>query len=238
MKRMLKALLAFGLVWGSTEYSLFGSPENSSLSHDGFRRTTAVGEAASGPGIRIRIYNLAAVSQATLDRAIKEADRIFRAAGVDMEWIECGVDNQNTATAQECQKPAGPLALNLRITLRYHQANRGVEDTFFGVAQPYQDGGVQAALFYQHIDSFAKAGTASRSLLLAHAIAHEIGHLLLWSKSHSSTGIMQASWRQADLKAIEQGQLAFSPSEAESMRANLLARQKHYQLITASERLP
>ena len=46
---------------------------------------------------------------------------------------------------------------------------------------------------------------------------------------------MKASWFQGDLKVIEQGKLAFSLQEAESMKANLLARQKHYQVIVASD---
>ena len=236
MKRMLKALLAFGLLWGNTGDSLFGSPENSTLSHDGFRGVTAVVNTGVWPkNSPSYLQSGRRVPPATLDRAIREADRIFQAAGVEMEWIKCGVDNQNAAKAQECEEPAGPLALNLRIALRHDQGSSRVEDTFFGVAQPYQDGGVHATLFYQHIDSFATAGSASRSLVLAHTMAHETGHLLLWSNSHSPTGIMQASWRRADLKAIEQGQLAFSPSEAESMRANLLARQKQFQLLIASD---
>ena len=66
--------------------------------------------------------------------------------------------------------------------------------------------------------------------ILGHAMAHETGHLLLWSKSHSSTGIMKASWSREDLREIAMGHLAFTFQEAEVMRGNAKARakQEHY----------
>jgi len=125
--------------------------------------------------------------------------------------------------------------LNVKISFSREETRSTTEDTRFGVAEPYGRGGVEAILYYQQIDTFARSGLASRSLALAHALAHEVGHLLLWSKSHSPGGIMKAQWSRSGLKAIEQGKLAFSLEEAQSMKANLLRRQMHYQLIMASD---
>jgi hypothetical protein len=125
--------------------------------------------------------------------------------------------------------------LNVKISFRREKTRSTTEDTRFGVAEPYDRGGVEAILYYQHIDTFASSGSASRSLVLAHALAHEVGHLLLWSNSHSPGGIMKASWNRSDLMAIEQGKLAFSFEEAQRMKANLSRRQMQYQLIMASD---
>ena len=227
-----RVLVVIGVLLGAGENFLLGLQGTSSLSIDG-----------SGPmdldatvRISIRVFNLAKVRPATVNRAITESDMIFRKAGVQIKWVECA--NQNTANLPDCDEPAGPLALNLRVAPRPDPMAAGIKETLFGVAEPYENEGVHATLFYEHIDSFARAGLVPPDLVLAHAMAHELGHLLLWSKSHSPRGIMQASWRKEDLKSIEQGRLAFSSEEVKIMRANLLARQKWYEVIVAANSLP
>ena len=54
-------------------------------------------------------------------------------------------------------------------------------------------------------------------------MAHEIGHLLLHSTSHSSGGLMRAEFRPADLKKAGQRQLKFTPEQAEAIHRNRLA---------------
>ncbi len=52
-------------------------------------------------------------------------------------------------------------------------------------------------------------------------MAHELGHLLLGSNSHSLTGLMGANWRTVDLIHMEQGGLAFSEEQSRKMKATL-----------------
>jgi hypothetical protein len=188
----------------------------------------------TSPRLCIRVYNVAEVPPATLRRAIKEADRVFQQAGIEVGWAECLSDNKNAAKTQGCEQPTGPLMLSVRILFDPEKARPVAQDAFFGAAEPYDRGGVEATLFYEHIDTFARSGGASPSVVLGHALAHEVGHLLLWTKSHSSRGVMKASRSKQDLQAIEQGKLVFSPEEAESMKANLFRRQKHYEMIMTS----
>ena len=53
--------------------------------------------------------------------------------------------------------------------------------------------------------------------LLAHATAHEIGHLLGLTE-HSRSGIMRADWRKGFLKMAAHAALIFSEDEAARMR--------------------
>ncbi len=46
-------------------------------------------------------------------------------------------------------------------------------------------------------------------VILGHAAAHEIGHLLLGSNSHSPQGLMRARWSRQDLQNAGIGQSSF-----------------------------
>jgi hypothetical protein len=174
--------------------------------------------ALSNSLLTIRIRNVAEVSPGTLNRAVKEADGIFGQAGIHAKWLECA----STETVSECQGLPGPMKIDLRIVLR--NPRRQGADNLFGLATPYEDFGINAAVFYEHAQNFARGGAASVAQILGHAMAHEIGHLLLSSNSHSSSGIMKASWSREDLREIAMGHLAFTFQQAEVMRGNVKAR--------------
>jgi hypothetical protein len=61
-------------------------------------------------------------------------------------------------------------------------------------------------------------------VLLGHGIAHEIGHLLLGTQRHSSSGLMQAHWDARELRLAVSGLLNFSARQAEAIRADVQAR--------------
>ena len=56
--------------------------------------------------------------------------------------------------------------------------------------------------------------------MLAHVMAHEVGHLLL-PHGHSATGLMRANWDAADLRRAVYRQLNFTAEQAELIRARL-----------------
>jgi hypothetical protein len=49
-----------------------------------------------------------------------------------------------------------------------------------------------ASVFYDRVSAIAKGGSAALPVLLAQAMAHELGHLLLGSHSHSRAGIIRS----------------------------------------------
>jgi hypothetical protein len=61
-------------------------------------------------------------------------------------------------------------------------------------------------------------------LYLGLTMAHEMGHLLLQSATHSLAGIMKARWPPEDLRAAERGNLTFTSEESRSMRNGALRR--------------
>ena len=93
-----------------------------------------------------------------------------------------------------------------------------------GVALVEEQGRVYASVFYQRVADVAESGKISTGKVLGHAIAHEIGHLLLGSNSHSPAGLMKADWKSGDLKLLDMGRLHFSPKEGSLMRADVASR--------------
>ena len=59
--------------------------------------------------------------------------------------------------------------------------------------------------------------------VLAHAMAHEIGHLLL-PYGHSAAGLMRADWDAKDMRLAAHGRLNFTREQAELIRTRLLGR--------------
>ena len=76
-----------------------------------------------------------------------------------------------------------------------------------------------ANVFMNRVTEQAAVGELSASRMLGHAIAHEIGHLLLGHNSHSPGGIMVAPWSKQDLWRMSKGDLLFTHQEIARIQA-------------------
>ena len=79
----------------------------------------------------------------------------------------------------------------------------------------------QIAVSYDRVEQICADFNLPRSTLLGHVMAHELGHFLLGKNSHSSDGIMIASFREQDLRRAERGKLLFTKRQAVQMRARI-----------------
>jgi hypothetical protein len=94
-----------------------------------------------------------------------------------------------------------------------------------GTAYPdEQVAGYFAYVFYDRIQELAQRRRLGHALL-ADVMAHEIGHLLLGSTSHSASGIMCAHWNYEELRKVSEGAMSFIPSQSRIMRDRLRAHQ-------------
>src|SRR5262249_9037943 len=62
---------------------------------------------------------------------------------------------------------------------------------------------------------------ANEPRLLAHVLAHEIGHVLQRNNAHSESGVMKAHWTADDLGSMARRPLEFSEVDRQSIRATL-----------------
>ena len=150
-------------------------------------------------------------------RAKAEMSRIYRDAGIDIVWTKEAPDPQVTLTI---------LSRELTDQLT-------VVTTALGGAVGTRDyRGRRAYVFYNRVERVARTylNTSRRRgtndtdnvIVLAHAMAHEIGHLLL-PYGHSATGLMRADWDAKDMRLAVHGRLNLTSEQAELIRTRLLA---------------
>jgi hypothetical protein len=91
------------------------------------------------------------------------------------------------------------------------------------MSSPFAAFGLNVRLFDDHIRKAALWHDMPYMTVLPYAMAHEIGHVLLRSGSHSRRGIMSRVWTKYEYERMAHGALGFSDDETKTMSANLLA---------------
>jgi len=165
-------------------------------------------------GITILVYDSARVPPRDLAKANRQAGTIFRAARIAAAFVDCSAGS----LAEVCHRPARGTEFVVHIVPN----GKTSTDAVFGVAFLGADGsGTYSDIFYDRVEQMHRDSGASLAGLLGTVAAHEIGHLLLGSHSHSATGIMSAQWQHEELRLINMGSLGFIPEQAYRMRARI-----------------
>ncbi|MGI9070768.1 MAG: hypothetical protein ACR2JB_05420 [Bryobacteraceae bacterium] len=153
--------------------------------------------------VQVRIFNLARVPRRDLSRAEGEVTRIFGEAEMEVNWAEGSLEdtaslitdfsaNNSSPTGCNAARHAGELRLQL---LPY--APHGVDARTLGFSLPCAAFGIDSTIFIDNCESVTCQTLASFSKVLAYAMAHELGHVLLRSAEHAQTGLMSARWDKA-----------------------------------------
>jgi len=170
--------------------------------------------------ITVLVHDSAQVAPSVLNGAEIETARIFRAAGVEIEWIRCS--NRSAIVEDECHVIPGSNQFVLHIV----PTGETSSDLVFGIAFLGADGsGKYCDVFYDHIAEAHHESGVNLSLLLGMVAAHELGHLLLGSHAHSYMGIMTPVWRGEVLRRMDMGSLLFTSEQASAMRARIRGRE-------------
>ena len=146
--------------------------------------------------LRIHLYDQAHVPAGTLKWATAEATRIFRAAKIKINWEQPSAESPRDQGLD--MSSAMPWKLGERQYLVVRIMRRTPATTTFrgalGFALPVAQNGAHVSIFYDRVEALARCVSAASYVILGHAMAHEIGHVLLSSSGHSSAGLMQARW--------------------------------------------
>jgi hypothetical protein len=213
MKRSLKIQLAVG-IFSAAGCQLYASDHQS--------------HPADLQPVAIYVYDLAGVSSHTLAQATEEAARILATAGVQVVWQPGPSD---ASEAHECDfEVKSHDTLSRRPDSRDHLVLRLVRNFperslpgALGYSLPDARFGVHATLFYERIEAVSKTGDIALATMLGHAIAHEIGHVLLGTTDHSPSGIMKARWGRRDYWQASMGLMVFAPREREAIQRRAAA---------------
>jgi hypothetical protein len=184
------------------------------------------GKTASEKGppqmLSIRLYDQAKVPAQVLHSAADEVSWLFRAARIRISWecpsSESPGDQGTDMTGAPFRQPDNRRYIVVRLM-------RGTPVTLFpralGYALPFAQTGAHVLIFYDRVDALTRRVDAAMYIILGHAMAHEIAHVLLGSTEHSTGGLMESCWTPADWRLASQGLLTFRREEIERLGARV-----------------
>ena len=174
---------------------------------------------SSAPNLTVSVFNDAGVESSVWLQAQGRATEIMRRSGISLTWLDCGFPASGKPDSN-CSAISYPAHLSVRIVAKFSPLKADI----FG--QSFQDAageGNYVLVYYASIKAFRAATTVPVGELLGCVVVHELGHLLLGTASHSSTGLMSAVWQDPELQQVVRGNLFFSGGEGEHMRSRYAA---------------
>ena len=166
--------------------------------------------AAAALTITVRVYDLYGLSPDQRTRALELAAETLSQANVAVTWIDCSrVDGVAPPACLAVLKDG-------EIVLRFqHRTDR--DRHILGTAIVRDDGpNVLASVYAESIAERSVKTGLPTWLIMGRVTAHEIGHLLLGTNSHTPNGLMQAKW---DLKRQHSSEWRFTTRDAAKMRS-------------------
>jgi hypothetical protein len=162
----------------------------------------------------ISVHDYADVPPLRLAAAEANARRIFGLAGVKTVWVSCSPKLEESEPADCFTVDATHLMV--KILSGKTTAHVRDRDDVLGNALLADNGvGYYAYAFLGHIEMLEQHLGFP---VLGYVLAHEIGHLLFGSNSHSVNGIMSPHWNGPELRRISEGNLLFLPDESRVLR--------------------
>jgi hypothetical protein len=180
--------------------------------------------------IQIRVFNSARVPGRDLSRAQTEVARIFREAGMEVAWADGALDDHESLTkdfsannfsASGCTAPSHARELRVQLIA---QAPSGSALNTLGFALPCAAFGLDSMVYIDRCESVTYHTPVTFSKVLAYAMAHELGHVLLRSSQHTQAGLMRALWDKSDWMRAAAGAMPIDAEQALRMRAELSGR--------------
>jgi hypothetical protein len=175
----------------------------------------------------LSVFNDASVPAEILAHGEARAAHILAQAGIQVEWLNCAAGGSHVPNQFEQPSPCSRIGYPSHLSVRIVLAGRSAREDIFGEAYTDSQGkGSYIKLYYAHLAEPNAHLPLGEGELLGYVIAHEVGHLLLGTDSHSHEGIMQGRWEDPQLREAGRGNLQFTPSQAGLMREHLAGEQK------------
>jgi hypothetical protein len=177
--------------------------------------------------LQITVYDKAQLPRQVHTTVANEVRRILRVAGISLEWIagdpktpEASVMiYQSSRRGRELEDACGArrdIALDVLPV-----APPALRSTVLGMAQPLARTGLNVRVFDDHVREASEREHRAPAIVLAHVIAHEIGHVLLRSNVHNRRGLMSEVWTKHEYEWMEKGILLFTADESRKMGMTL-----------------
>src|SRR5262245_40665565 len=151
---------------------------------------TAEITARAAEPVVIRCYTMVTTSDEALARARAVASSLLHEASIDIEWRDCSKAN--------CAEPLEAAELVVRIAAASPMTTPGALGS--SLVDVNGGSGTLATVFADRVSIVAQRTGVDAGTLLGRAMAHEVGHMLLGTTRHGSSGLMRAEWRDRELR--------------------------------------
>src|SRR5689334_22370515 len=168
------------------------------------------------PAVTIQLRDYARVKPKSLDKAREIVSRMYKRAGVGIEWL-----GDASPGAEESRASAAQLTIDI-VTASVAK-RRGYSDDVLGYVSVPPEGGMGRIgyVVYERIKDVAAGGSSSTGDILGIIIAHDIGPLILGAGSGTLTGVMTRTWSLDELQRVNPMALSFTPAETDRVHATL-----------------
>jgi len=180
----------------------------------------AVAQPTDMLSVVVRVHDYAGIAPRCMMSAQTHVNSVYAAIGVRTIWTE--TRNPNQSPGRATKYAPGQLLINI-VTPEMSRRMAIAEDALGMAAVTPSSGGTIAYLLFDRIRDVARSAGRDLADILGFVIAHEIGHLLLPSGSHSPSGVMRPTWRPADFTFDAQPPQTFTSEQADGIRALLRA---------------
>jgi hypothetical protein len=154
--------------------------------------------------LTVVVHNIAGVPDRTLARARTEIAQIFGSGCIKIAWADVGESGFRVQVKVRRRPGDGPGAKT---------------PSALGTTIARDTHGGTAFVFYERVLNFAHDHRWPVETILALAIAHELGHVLLPAPAHTASGLMKAEWDDDDIRRLATGARAFTAEQATLMNA-------------------
>ena len=152
-------------------------------------------QVSPAPIVHVCLVNLAQLPKGVEAQAESLVTRVFRRAGMDLDFVEAPKADYWLEILQQRPRLHGDTT-GFAVLVRSDRTR----DSYAAVSWPI-------------VEQAARELDVPAVEVLAAAMAHELGHLLLHSSAHSRSGVMKARIDRAQIELLERGELFFSKDE-------------------------
>lgn len=176
------------------------------------------------PRLIVRVYNGSGVTRARLREAERGVRTVLAAADLDTQWRDCVPRTDPEFRASPCDDPIQSDDIVVRVLNAAGAAVIVPSSLGFSYVDRQTRRGWLATAFADRIDEVAGRLHINAGRVLGLTIVHEIGHLVLGTVEHATSGVMRR--QMSDFAILTAHAERFLPDETAGLRAGIFARNR------------
>ena len=183
---------------------------------------------AGAEKLHVNVYDKANLSPQLLKSVAENLRFIFDHSGIEVEWVEGSLSADEATLVTYTNIVSVVQERRLACAARWDiaaaiipTAPSNVSRSTLGLARPFARVGLNVEVYSDHIAEAARDRNTDEAEVLAHAIAHEIGHVLLRSNAHTASGLMAGIWATREYDWMSTGSMFFTSDEARTIRESI-----------------